>query len=455
MEEQTSPARAYLEQLASAGVLDSSGAFTVGKKAALGKLGAFQLPRESAWILKVVQCAVSWGAVDIDVKQRRNQTSFAFESQQPFDLDAVRQAMTSTDSHELAYVQHLAVALRAVGSGQGRPLALLLFHGENLRILRWDGETLFFDVETLQSPVEGWVLELQVNFERKGAPGLFRSTGAARKSADESLELTTRASVCPVALRLDGRRLDILTPSRSDQKTPSVAPLCLAWSEPAEDEQEALRLPSGISFKEPLFKMTNRIVDKRVYLLLGDQKERSSKHLLRLSYHYEVGWDIYNSRYEPRTRAKQASWLHGVVDGVVCDSVKLAERPSSLQADIYYSAQGLPTDISGLSLIEKGEELVERRRAALRFASSSLDILNKRLSGHGGPYLKMGGLVGAGILASFVGLPALTPLLVMLGIIGSPAIVMAGIEVGRANALIRRLVADIKSNLGELKDNLR
>lgn len=454
MSQETSAARAYLDQLASDGVYDSSGSFTIGEKAALEKLGAFQLPREAAWVLKVVQCAVAWGADDIDVKQGRSHISFAFARPDEFDLKAVEEAITSTEYKGSAYVQHLAVGLRAVGFGQWRNFQLRCYDSDSLRSLRWDGEALSVDERDLASSLKKTVVELKVDYGSEGSGWLVRSSETVRKEAEEGLELATRAAVCPVPLRLDGRRLDLLSEPQPRQKKGNLTQLCLAWSEPAEDEPDCLQLPSGVSFKEPFFTMKNRVIDNRIFLIDGNKKNRASKFLLRLSYHYHVEWNLQTSEYEPKSKVNQESWLHGVWDGVVCDSKRVMGERLNVGLDLYYSARGLPTDISGLSLIEDGGGIASRREEARAFARSRIDRLEKALKGHGGAYLKVGGVVGAGLLATLFGGPLVSAVAFMTGVIISPAFVMGGIEMARANALVKRLVADITINLRLLRSDL-
>lgn len=454
MKEESSAARAYLDQLASDGVYDSTGSFTIRDKKALEKLGAFQLPRASAWVLKVVQCAVAWGADDIDVKQRRGQTSFVFAGVEQFYLKAVEEAVTSTEYKGPNYVQHLAVGLRAAGFGQWRNFELRVYQSESLQVLRWNGDDLAVDKQPFKLKVEKCIVELRVDFSDKDSGWLVRSRETVSRAAEESKELSTMAAVCPIPLRLDGRRLDLLTEPQSRQTRGNVAELCLAWSKPADNESDSLKLPAGISFKEPFFTMKNRVIDSRIFLLDGDKKERASQFLLRVNYRYTVDWNMQAGQYEPKSAGIQESWIHGVWDGVVCDSKRLDANQSRVGIDLYYSAKGLPTDISGLSLIEDEGEISDRRRHALNFAGSAIERLDSSLRGHGGAYVKVGGVVGAGLLATFFGGPLVSAVAIVTGIVISPAFVMGGIEISRANALVKRIVADIQTNLTDLRREL-
>ena len=62
----------YLEQQAGSGVKDSEGDFTVSHTNARKKLAKFALPRETAWVSKLVQAAVGWGMTRLQVGQSQN-----------------------------------------------------------------------------------------------------------------------------------------------------------------------------------------------------------------------------------------------------------------------------------------------------------------------------------------------------------------------------------------------
>lgn len=438
--------RAYLDQLKGEGAFDSSGTFTVGEKVALEKLGAFQLPRDSAWVLKIVQAAVCWGASEIDVKQGRNRTSFAFSGTGSLDLESVQYALTSTEPSSCDVVGHLVVGLRAVGFGQWRNFEFHVFDRKSHRSLQWDGESLSSRVEESRNKPKSCVVEIGVDFTVPS--GRFgRSRATVEEAAKESVELSTKASVCPIPLKLDGRRLDVLNPPEEYLPTPRVAQICLAWSEPTEGE--ILALPGGAKLKEPMFSIGNRLIDNRIYSIQGNKNDRDSESLLQLSYHYDISWKDPQGYYSVEGSELQTSWLHAVSDGVVCDSTPLGKASSRIRLDLYFSGRGLPTDISGLALIQKGRELARRRQRSLEFARCSINKLEAKLSRHQGPFLRLGGALGLGLfgLMKIPTAPVILGGLIMGGVIFSPAFIMGGIELGRANQLMKLLVKDCRSEL--------
>ena len=67
----------FLEELRRGGTLDSEGDFTISG-AAVRKMGAFNLPQESYWVLKLVQSAVTCEAKAIHFRQMSRQTMVSF-----------------------------------------------------------------------------------------------------------------------------------------------------------------------------------------------------------------------------------------------------------------------------------------------------------------------------------------------------------------------------------------
>jgi hypothetical protein len=452
-------ADSYLDQVANEGAYHSSGDFTISLKAAIEKLGASQLPRESAWVLKVVQAGVALGSTAIDVKQGSMVTSFALAQPGALDLDVLQEAVLSTDFSGAAAPRHLAVALRAVGFGLRRPFRLSVANPERTESLAWDGEELRRETRD-GDPSSAGVLLLEVEFGKGGRGRLFGSSSpAVRAAISESAELVEQASVCPVPLTLDGRRLDLLGFPSIQKSLPRQgareALLCLAWSAPATEGNPGLRLPPGVDLEKPRFRLSNPLANPltsgRAFLLHGNKKESAAEFLCRLSYHFGVIWSEGERAYQIRSVHAPPSLIHWVIDGVVCASVPEFRDGASARLDLYVSAAGLPTDISGMVPKLEGPVVRERLGRAKSFARGAIASVQGKLICHRHDYLAPVGLIGSGAaLLTFLSGPHAWVVGLMFGIIFSPALGMMGIEAGRASRFSRQLSDDCLAKLENL-----
>lgn len=348
-----------LREASSSGAFDSQGVFTIAGEAAIGKLASFQLPRKSAWILKVVQCAVAWGASAIEAKQTNDATYVGFAANGPFDVDGLQKALLDVDHDSERYLQHLACGLRAVGFGDKRPFSVQVYHLETLDTYRWDGRELSREKSSVPK-VAACTVHLSVNFpeEDRGRRlgGLLRAAGRA---SEEYLELVERGEACPIPLKVDGRRLDTLTAPRRKNDA-SVADLCLSWPgrEPA---QPSLRVPQGVRLEGSRMPFSDRFTDPGPLLIDGDLSSPEGPLLLKLAYHYKViSYGSKNRSFEFKTYP-QFSEVHWVSDGVVCQTQSLRWDSGPVTLDMYLPADGLPTDLSGLTFRDIADEEQTRR----------------------------------------------------------------------------------------------
>lgn len=144
----------WLQGLSSDGDLDSQGGFSIAEEKAWEKLGAFQLPFDGAWILKLVQAAVSGGAESVKVVQTRSQTSLEFSQVEDWQWQDVQKLFFEIDSNSGSAIGHLAVALRALAKSVGNPF-FVNFPGDCIVI--WDGENF----QTVDA--DGPVFEIKVS----------------------------------------------------------------------------------------------------------------------------------------------------------------------------------------------------------------------------------------------------------------------------------------------------
>ena len=121
-------------------VVSQDSSFTLARSEALRKISCFQLPFRGAWAVKAIQCAVAEGSgVPIRVDLTRKEARFYF-SLSSFTLEEFQEAFYDPEPHANAALQHLVVALWAVGLREKWAFQMCL-PGESA-CLMWNGESL-------------------------------------------------------------------------------------------------------------------------------------------------------------------------------------------------------------------------------------------------------------------------------------------------------------------------
>lgn len=161
------------------------------------------------------------------------------------------------------------------------------------------------------------------------------------------------------------------------------------------------------------------------------------------------------NEYQVQTAQARPSLIHWVIDGVVCASVAIVSDGSPTRLDLYVSAAGLPTDISGMVPQLEGPVVEERLRRAIDFAHATIDVVHSKLSGHHHNYTRKTALLGSGVgLLTFLGGPYAWAAGLFFGVLFSPAIGLAGIEAARASRFSRRLAEDCQTQIVSLRSKL-
>lgn len=130
----------YLRSQTDEGQPDSTGAFTLEGQAALEKMGRFQLPRDTAWILKIVQAAVAGECSALTVKQGLTVTSMVFEGGEDWSLEQVEQGFFDPLPASSPALNHLKSALWNVGFAARRPFQYSP-RGSSQSLV-WNGQTM-------------------------------------------------------------------------------------------------------------------------------------------------------------------------------------------------------------------------------------------------------------------------------------------------------------------------
>ncbi|MGE0494266.1 MAG: hypothetical protein AB7S38_33955 [Vulcanimicrobiota bacterium] len=321
------------------GRVDSSGTFTVAGHQAAFKLGAHQLPRSSAWILKLVQAAVVSGAEQIRVRQGAVATEIRFQPDELPELAQVQAAFEKPAGKHSRFLTHLLAGLLSAAVGQGRPFTLRLSQTDQQTEFVWTGE------ELLQSARTRPAKNLEVFI------GVARAVGnPAAQNAAEAKELQELAHACPADLVLDGRRLDpvALTHPRPAPKLVSHWPYRFsskngieAWIYLAVGglSGQGLRLAPSVARSAHRRALSDRLTDARP-LLVALPDDPDCLALFRLDYFYDLG------RQKPIPRASTCRWL---VDGVVVDQHDLPLDESGVALTLYLDGSDLATDLSGFA----------------------------------------------------------------------------------------------------------
>lgn len=327
------PIEAYLSQQSDAGRRDSEGSFTISAEKALDKLATHQLPRSSAWILKMVQAGVTAGASGLWVSQGARSCKLRFKGGDFGSLEEIREAWIESLPIKRQVHRHLSIALRATAFARRRPV-LVVQHCPRmgLRSLQWNGASMC-RIASAEETVKGVVTKGETLFFFSQSPlGQDETTrklhGVSGVTAAEYKELTTFAVCCSMPLWADNRPLN-----HFGMEDVSMIRKSLAFSaQGVREGDSSICLPPSVQESTGL---------------------------------QEAGlaWTLYHST---RREASRISW---VKDGVVCEEETLHTHPDEYQLRLFVPANDIETDLTALQLRFPSRDLRARRTAgaALRF----------------------------------------------------------------------------------------
>lgn len=327
-----------LTEAGSSGHFDSEGVFTIDGKAAQGKLASFQLPRRTAWLLKIVQAAVASGADSLDIHQLRKMTTFTFTPTEPFKIDELGSALTAKSWKDRSATRDLVVGLRAVAFGQGRDFVLWCQTDGEVHLLR--GTKGRFTRQTTKTEELSPLVRLEVSHVEPGA-----GISVSQQILEENRELAWACQASPIQVSCDGVRLDKLASYRDGEDFKPRVPLALIWRTRQDPVLLPLSLPKALSFGTSSWRPTDRFTDQRLFHSDGPEDLEQVGFLARLS----LG-------------GARASRVHWVSRGVLCSSQGLGFGPLEVQLDLFLNADSLKTDLSGLKYVSSPEK--DRRLSA-------------------------------------------------------------------------------------------
>ena len=296
----------FLNQLSKDGVRDSEGFFTVAGDRALKKLAVHQLPREAAWVLKVMQAAVQARASYIHVLQSRRSIQFQLHRAHFGSFRQMVEAWTQASGLATPAQGDLAVALRTVCFAAQRPAVLAHHDPENgVSAVIWDGESL----SSIQSASDLARGNIPISWVPAGcwAVRVYAPSGQ-RLRADEFEELNRYAITCPVPLEVDGRNLNHFGLNDVSRERASVMFSAQTVKKDDLPGRQGIRLPPN----------------------LGDGRRVT------------VAWVLYRDMKEQPSRI---SWVRG---GVVVEEEEFHLHCDGLYFRVFVPAEGLETDLTTL-----------------------------------------------------------------------------------------------------------
>ena len=370
----------FLSKQASEGSQAGQGQFTIAREVALEKIAQFQLPFPDAWLLKLVQAAVSADSESLEFTLNPQEVWFYFGQIELTCLEA-EEAFFNPQSSGNAAFDHLRLALWVLALHEKAAFELHLSHWSSSLI--WDGKALVQskDAERVQSSL----IVSFANVVKTSSSWFTRLSGAGSRNAGFLMTLKNKAFTCPVPLTVDGRRLDSL------HECPRQEPLdCLDYTVALgfahDSEQKHLRVPPATMLSLPEVQEKRTIADFLVskpkdpsgYQYLGKRVFAKIKKappcfapFLILAHRNYVKPDFQKGRWEP---GRKQSLLYWVKDGVVIQKEPLTKYPRRNSITTFVSAAGLATDFSTFTLTDS-EERFQRAALARTRIRESLDSL--------------------------------------------------------------------------------
>ncbi len=388
----------WLQAQEAAGTLESQGKFTLEQSKAWEKLGAYQLPFQDAWVLKLVQAAMASPRARLAVTLTRVESQFTFWS--PPDWSPVELKNAIFDIHRTVAdaLYHLSVGIRSLALMKEHPFSIRFPNGE---CEAWTGEA-FAQLPHAENP--GSPFSLTVTNYRFGESGSFFSFSRARGSEFRARITRTLSSSCHLGtdrLTLDSRKLESFSADPHFGNNENSATLAVLRS-PDQGAWEPMEVETGCLPTVKLGRLSvlpsanlgtaSTSFSTAVIVALGYRKftDRRDMRLDRTS-------------WEPTSHVSEILWH---CDGVVIEREQLPWN-TSVGLGLIVSAKGLRTDLTGLRPLDN-EEKQERLRLSLSLLETLLSKLCERSGGIKVKAFSPGvGIVGATGVALLFSMPLL------------------------------------------------
>ncbi|MFA5507494.1 MAG: hypothetical protein WC423_18840 [Vulcanimicrobiota bacterium] len=337
----------WVESLANEGTWQSEGRFTLDQDKAWEKLSSYQLPFPEAWILKLVQAAVLSACNELRVRQTGSETTFRFVGKEQWTETAVTQAMFSSGDCADQGLLALAAAVRYL-AGRARKLLALHYPGGQTQV--WDGQAL--RVEDSPYPVEQFELTIFAA-EKRGLRWLLQAGVGADESARVGHVLSSLAYPSPIPILVDGRRINGFSSDPHAGSSSATAPIALIPLKPS------VLLPEFRFIRDKDWKPEK----DEISLTVEGELEALQGDVLRCGALVCLTACV-TDRSEQQGFAPQPSYLKWIRDGVVVSAEQIPAI-GTVGATILLSAEGLRTDLSGLT-ISQDQSYNRRRKDAMQ-----------------------------------------------------------------------------------------
>lgn len=355
---------AFLAQQEAEGIQQGEqGSFTVSHSKAISKMAKFSLPREHAWVLKLVQAACGWDCAGLTLTQTRSQSTFSLSFKPGSELPTNKELVSALHRGSLESsepIDSLATALRVLVEKCNLSFMLSIQGSEAI----YAG--VFFTELGDQSRVKWrakWAagITLCVHHIAHNDPNrlLLHYIPIRRHGLPMLAELDSFAYTSSVGITVDGRRIDGALASAAMSWGKLCKPLLFYGLNWPGLGKEQLALSEGFA-------------DMRFSVRTHPRKARRTRLGLKFfAAFFLLGIKLMSSRPEDPEPANQRSYIHWVRGGVIVHSELVTGHTAQLFLHAYASAEGLTTDLTGFQLV-RDPTFLARRQAVIEAAAKAL-----------------------------------------------------------------------------------
>lgn len=346
----------FLAQQKADGQFDSRGSFTLAVKEANQKLARFALPREHAWVVKLLQAAVGWRASSLTLTQKRDTSRFCLRPSRRYGVPQGPEILNAFLSGDLGGgdpLSRFCLAIKSLGEQANFPFLLVIDDGAQTHV----SDSNFLGNKALRAEhryPEG--IALTVSHIKAGESKVLSYLSPARlagRSYAMLQELFDHAPYCAMPLFHDGRPINDWNPSRMHKEhNVSCRPLFTRAIAVERHRQRPWIRP--LDLPQAIWAQTEHVTC--IPILSSDDEECDA--ILRL-------WTAPDSPPLP------SSCLYWVAEGAVVERTYLGHH-SCVRLEIVADASDLPLDLTGLTL-NLSAEATARRRAVLMRASREIE----------------------------------------------------------------------------------
>lgn len=333
----------YLQEQAEDGVAKRPGAFSVNLDQARLKMADFQLPREEAWSLFLLQAAVAWECSELEIYQTRyaSRFHFGFSAGRLPDRQAFELELAQVDDGQHPAIQLIVRAVQVLLGRDGASVRFCWFESEAGRVdhcalgpvTRWDRYT------TPKSST----LVLEVGYDRQPtAQELLPYLPVRRKQLAMREELEEYCGPFPLRLSLD--KVPFEGPLVYEKDKQQIVPCSITKLESPDTTLLDLPLPWSIG---------------------SSQKAPVAKGF------YSMALSI-----SPQIDKQPRSYLCWVKHGVLIDRWLLTFRSNLLSICLFVNADDLTTDLTGLQIV-RDTKANKAKMAALQALKTSVKAVRK------------------------------------------------------------------------------